>query len=125
MRLFISGSAPLTAQTHALDTTRRALETITERDFAQKLAALAHDSTRGRETPSPELALPCGSMSITRVRCSAMARDAARFTAVVVLPTPPFWFVIAMTLAIPCGSLWWGERSGNIPEQRAAWKAAG
>jgi hypothetical protein len=49
-------AAPLTAQTHALDTTRRALESITERDFAQKLAALAHDSTRGRETPSPELA---------------------------------------------------------------------
>jgi len=49
-------AAPLTAQTHALETTRRALETITERDFAQKLAALAHDSTRGRETPSPELA---------------------------------------------------------------------
>jgi hypothetical protein len=49
-------AAPLTAQSHALDTTRRALATITERDFAQKLAALAHDSTRGRETPSPELA---------------------------------------------------------------------
>jgi hypothetical protein len=24
-------------------------------------------------------------------------KDAARFTAVVVLPTPPFWFAIAMT----------------------------
>jgi hypothetical protein len=29
-----------------------------------------------------------------------MARDAARFTAVVVFPTPPFWLAIAMSLAI-------------------------
>ncbi len=34
----------------------RALATITPGDFQLKLAALAHDSTRGRETPSPELA---------------------------------------------------------------------
>ena len=30
---------------------------------------------------------------------SAAAREAARLMAVVVLPTPPFWFVIAMTRA--------------------------
>jgi hypothetical protein len=29
-----------------------------------------------------------------------MAKEAARLTAVVVLPTPPFWFAIAMILAI-------------------------
>src|SRR5258705_8917965 len=34
-----------------------------------------------------------------RVRCSAAARLAARFTAVVVLPTPPFWFAIAIIRA--------------------------
>jgi hypothetical protein len=34
---------------------RSAIETITEADFRAKLGALAHDSTRGRETPSPEL----------------------------------------------------------------------
>jgi hypothetical protein len=33
----------------------RAAETITEQDVRLKLGALAHDSTRGRETPSPEL----------------------------------------------------------------------
>jgi len=33
----------------------RAAETISETDFRAKLGALAHDSTRGRETPSPEL----------------------------------------------------------------------
>ena len=32
-----------------------ALETITEADFRAKLEAFAHDSTRGRESPSPEL----------------------------------------------------------------------
>jgi len=49
-------ATPLSAQSDVLDSSRRALETITEGDFATKLAALAHDSTRGRETPSPELA---------------------------------------------------------------------
>lgn len=34
----------------------RALEHITGAGFAARLGALAHDSTRGRETPSPELA---------------------------------------------------------------------
>src|SRR5262245_59970868 len=37
-------------------------------------------------------------MSTSRVRRSATASDAARLTAVVVLPTPPFWFVTAMIL---------------------------
>jgi hypothetical protein len=51
-------AAPLASQTRATPTPaalRRAVETITEADFAAKLGALAHDSTRGRETPSPEL----------------------------------------------------------------------
>src|SRR5262245_26773071 len=33
-----------------------------------------------------------------RVRMSAAARDAPRLITVVVLPTPPFWFAIAITL---------------------------
>src|SRR5687768_4183592 len=37
---------------------------------------------------------------MSRVRCSAAARLAARFTAVVVFPTPPFWFAMAMMRAI-------------------------
>src|SRR5690242_20808720 len=33
-----------------------------------------------------------------RTRKSLAAKDAARLMAVVVLPTPPFWFAIAITL---------------------------
>jgi hypothetical protein len=48
-------------------------------------------------TPQPIVALPCGSQSSSStLRCVA-ASDAARLTAVVVLPTPPFWFATAMT----------------------------
>ena len=55
--------APLLAQTNAARAPRRAspaaenraIETITEAGFRARLDALAHDSTRGRETPSPEL----------------------------------------------------------------------
>src|SRR5579862_614104 len=45
--------------------------------------------------PSPVEALPWGSMSTRRMRLSAAASAVARLTAVVVLPTPPFWFAIA------------------------------
>src|SRR5438445_2215760 len=48
--------------------------------------------------PRPVVALPCGSRSTSRVGRSASARPAARLTAVVVLPTPPFWFTTAMVL---------------------------
>ncbi len=50
--------APLLAQNRATPSpaaVRRAVETITESDFAAKLGALADDSTRGREAPSVEL----------------------------------------------------------------------
>src|SRR5512137_1307562 len=48
-------------------------------------------------TPQPIVVLPCGSQSMSSTfRCVA-ASDAARLTAVVVLPTPPFWFATAMT----------------------------
>src|SRR5580658_4121037 len=48
-------------------------------------------------TPLPMVALPCGSMSMSNTRRRVAASDAARLTAVVVLPTPPFWFAMAMT----------------------------
>ncbi len=48
------------------------------------------------------MAFPWGSESINRTRRSLAAREAARLMAVVVLPTPPFWFAIAMTLATGC-----------------------
>ncbi len=43
---------------------------------------------------------------------SAAASDAARLMAVVVLPTPPFWFAIAMVLpmtAAPSQCSTWNE----------------
>src|SRR5512134_3275472 len=48
--------------------------------------------------PTPLDAFDCGSRSTSRVGRSAAARLAARLTAVVVLPTPPFWFAMAMML---------------------------
>src|SRR3990172_4207220 len=50
--------------------------------------------------PLPVVALPCGSRSTSSTRCLVAARLAARLTPVVVLPTPPFWLVIARIFAI-------------------------
>src|SRR6267154_1308680 len=44
---------------------------------------------RSRSMPTPLVELPCGSASMSNVLRSAVASEAARFTAVVVLPTPP------------------------------------
>ena len=41
--------------------------------------------------PTPEVALACGSRSTSSVFFSITEREAARLTAVVVFPTPPFW----------------------------------
>jgi len=40
--------------------------------------------------PNAPVVLACGSQSITKVRFSETAREAPRFTTVVVFPTPPF-----------------------------------
>ena len=45
------------------------------------------------------VALPCGSISIINTRRLVAAKEAAKFTEEVVLPTPPFWLVTAKTLA--------------------------
>ena len=45
------------------------------------------------------MALAWESQSTRRVECWLAARQAARFTAVVVLPTPPFWFATAIIRA--------------------------
>src|SRR3954464_9411843 len=50
--------------------------------------------------PKPLVAFPCGSRSTTSTRFSCAAREAERFTAVVVFPTPPFWFTTARTNAM-------------------------
>ena len=47
-------------------------------------------------TPQPMVALPCGSRSISSTRRWVAASEAARLTAVVVFPTPPFWLATAM-----------------------------
>lgn len=75
--------------------------------------------------PTPLVAFACGSPSMRRVRCSAAARLAARFTAVVVLPTPPFWLATAMILATRLRDC--GERAiyeWRVPECRL-WAASG
>jgi len=48
--------------------------------------------------PAAVVALPWGSRSMRRTFLFVAARLAARLTAVVVLPTPPFWLAMAMTL---------------------------
>src|SRR5580704_1629230 len=45
-----------------------------------------------RPTPRPEEAFACGSQSTRRILSPSSARQAERLMAVVVLPTPPFWF---------------------------------
>src|SRR5438093_8178773 len=52
---------------------------------------------RSRSMPTPLVELPWGSASMSSVFRSAVASEAARLTAVVVLPTPPFWLAIAIT----------------------------
>src|ERR1700748_921286 len=47
--------------------------------------------------PRPVEALPCGSISITRVGSPTAASAVPRLIAVVVLPTPPFWFATTIT----------------------------
>src|SRR5918993_43144 len=55
-------------------------------------------------TPRPLVAFPCGSMSTTRILSPFPARYAARLMAVVLLPTPPFWFTMA-TIVLTAGIL--------------------
>src|SRR5690554_1630388 len=50
--------------------------------------------------PAPMVALPCGSRSTSNTRFGVRASAAARLTAVVVLPTPPFWLATAMMRAM-------------------------
>ena len=49
--------------------------------------------------PMAAVVLAWESQSTRRVGCSAAARQAAKFTAVVVFPTPPFWFATAIIRA--------------------------
>ena len=68
-------------------------------------SARRSSTARGRAwpTPSPVDALPCGSRSISSTFQPIAASAVARLIAVVVLPTPPFWFATA-TLIIASSS---------------------
>src|SRR3954469_20023440 len=55
-------------------------------------------STALRLTPRPAVRLAWGSMSTHKTRKPSSASAPARLIAVVVLPTPPFWLAIAITL---------------------------
>src|SRR5690606_4207829 len=50
--------------------------------------------------PLPMVALPWGSRSINSTRFLSAASAAARLTAVVVFPTPPFWLAIQKIRAL-------------------------
>src|SRR5437764_10930791 len=52
------------------------------------------------ERPTPEVAFACGSRSTRRTLRSQAANDAPRLMAVVVFPTPPFWFASETILVI-------------------------
>src|SRR6185312_187682 len=64
--------------------------------------------------PLPMVAFPWGSRSMSRTRRRVAAREAARLTAVVVLPTPPFWLATAMTRFMAASV----HRRGSTPISR-------
>src|SRR5260370_39789181 len=71
--------------------------------------------------PRPVVEFDCGSQSTSSVLTSAAAREAARLTAVVVLPTPPFWLATAMTrpmilFSVCCGSEYANACAKSMPE---------
>src|SRR5262249_12119274 len=69
--------------------------------------------------PIAPVALAWESQSTSSVRWSAAARQEARFTAVVVFPTPPFWFATAMMRAKnPPGPECW-RKSSKVPQRCA------
>src|SRR5690554_1425480 len=80
--------------------------------------------------PNPLEALAWGSRSTRSVRRSETANEAARLTAVVVLPTPPFWLATAKTrqrggILISPGGLGGGTLSSYHRPRRAVHRAAG
>ena len=83
------------------------------------------DTSAWWSMPSAVLALPCGSMSMTRTCRPAWASAAATLTVVVVLPTPPFWFAtVRIRVWSGLGKTLPGQRDpaagvhGYLPRQR-------
>src|ERR1700719_1523757 len=52
--------------------------------------------------PTPVVVLPWGSISTSSTRRPMSASEAPRLTAVVLLPTPPFWLTTAIMRGVPC-----------------------
>src|ERR1700738_1152996 len=76
--------------------------------------------------PSPEVAFAWGSQSTSNTFSPSIARQADRLIAVVVLPTPPFWFTIPTIF--PMGfkgngpqSLW--DSKASVENRYNLWKA--
>src|SRR6266702_566264 len=67
---------------------------------------------------------PWGSRSMRRTRLPSSASAHPRFTAVVVLPTPPFWLATAMTLLKRwldlCAGTWLRLFNGNTAAQSSS-----
>ena len=59
-------------------------------------------STSFFSTPIPLVVFPCGSISMVRTFCPISPKQEERLIAVVDLPTPPFWFAIAIVLPKIC-----------------------
>src|SRR5258706_10669181 len=65
------------------------------------------ESKSALATPNPEVTFDCGSTSTIKVFFPNRAKEAARLMAVVVLPTPPFWFATAtIFICLPWNSIW-------------------
>ena len=79
----------------------------------------------GSQTPNPVVALPWGSRSITRVSTPRDQALAASPSAIVVLPTPPFWLTTATTgtaATVAAGRRACGGRVEATVAAQAAWE---
>src|SRR5918998_1429756 len=85
----IAISAPARSiEAHAMSTSRL------------RITSRIETSSESGSIPWLMVRLPCGSRSTQSTRWLRSTKAAARLRAVVVLATPPFWFVKAMTLAV-------------------------
>src|SRR3984885_12023076 len=80
-----------------------------------------------RWTPRPEVALAWGSQSTRRIFKPSKARQAERLMAVVVLPTPPFWFTIPRIMPMVFQTIWkrWGAKALDTVQNSPIWGELG
>ena len=93
-------SAPARSiEAHATSTSR--LRMTSRMEMSCTSTSYIETSSESGSMPWLIVRLPCGSRSTHSARCPLSTNAAARLSVVVVLATPPFWLVNAMTLA--CG----------------------